>query len=179
MSQMADTLAADFRTWFRAASGLSEEAVIYANGGGPRPTERPYATILITNAGERVGVTDVVQLTDVLVGGEYVQHVTGERRATASVQVFGDGCEAILRRASAALALPDEDLALQVVSAGAVSPVPRLLDTNWEPRATCTYGLSFFDEFTTTPATAPGHIESITAAFDIEPGPDTEASAHE
>lgn len=154
------------RTWIKNGSGLPDESVIWAQYGGPRPTD-PWISINTTSL-DQVGVDFSKRRTNPASNGhdgqELVTTTRGIRRGTLSIQCFavspsdGQSAISILTDVVAAAYIPSVRRALDAAGVGLsdFSPVRSIgaviNQTTFEPRAVVDvtfYATSAVDEFTT------------------------------
>lgn len=119
------------RAWLKQSANLSDEQCILADRSGTRPP-LPYLTVKVTTADVPIGVDEQI---DLAVDDAPARHVVGERRATVSVQGFGDETAGWLERAHLALGSePIRDLltdrGVTVLVAGGVTDLSAFLNTS-------------------------------------------------
>lgn len=161
------------RSWLMLAATLTDDQVIVANDGGPRP-ELPYLTVLVLVADIQVGEDEVIRG---LSGATPTVKVRGTRRATVSVQAFGAAAEEWLVLARLGLRLPtvQADLlssGLSIEPQGAPRDISRVLDTGIESRFTWDLDVLYGVESDTETETAAGTVAMTTIFEDVSPDPD-------
>lgn len=131
--------------------------VIFANQNAPRP-DKPYATILIVS-NVALGGRDEQRSTD----SDGIMTLTGLRRMTLSINIFGEGALDYMEQARNSLnkqtVLDDffwaDDIA--IINKGEIQNLTLLLETIYEPRAqmnlTIGYAQEYYDDV--------GFIESV------------------
>jgi len=125
------------RVWLKTALGLTDDQIIIADDKGTRPP-LPYLTVKVTSPGLQVGTHEILNGID---GGSGAPTVSArhEKRATVSLQAFGEGAFAWLEDALDGLPLPTaldtlDAAGLSVQPISDIRDVARFLDTDTEPR---------------------------------------------
>jgi len=128
------TIMDSLRDWVVGVTNLGDEHVIFARPDGQRPT-KPYATLLLLSLVRMSG--DDVAVGGELGGGATVE-VTGQRRATVSLQLYGEGSYDYAEEVLSAIVNPvwqesarSEGFVVGTASAGDLGA---MLDTEWEER---------------------------------------------
>lgn len=144
------------QTWVVAAvASLDDAHVVFAEQAAPQPPSSPYATIKIVGPIQSIGQeheygwgTDPGQ-------PDYVpQKLAGDRRVTASVQIFGTGALDLAREAAQSLGMQSVRDTFALSGLAPVAGIPdvldltELLDTSWEERGQFDCEFFFGDTYT-------------------------------
>lgn len=133
--------------WVESATGLS---TIYAGQASARPS-LPYATVRVLS--ERgIGSRADTETTDEAMGAGFKRKISKLYQGTASVQVYGAGAQAALRKL--AMSLEEAEVRLALRNGGIVvshviadhSRTLQLLDTSFEGRAAADFAFRWVEK---------------------------------
>lgn len=130
-----ETILQAVREWLKTAATLTDSQVRVSEDRAVKPSS-DFLTVKVTSPGIRVGHDEKVNAES---GGTPTVAITGERRASVSIQGFGADTFGWLETAELSLSLESIQNAIQadgvtIVSSGSVSDVSDLVDTAFESR---------------------------------------------
>lgn len=130
-----DAITQAVRAWLKTSAALTDAQCIVADRDGPRPP-LPYLTVKVLVSDDPVGMDEPIDGT---VGDDAVRYVVGERRATVSIQGFGEQTSEWLEQAHIGLGRDAIKALLTshgvtIVPMGGASNLSAFLNTGTQPR---------------------------------------------
>lgn len=164
MTATYESLLQAVRNWVLLATSLSALRVIPTDDHGTRP-ELPYITVSLTTFDLELGHDEQVLSVD---GGELVEQIRGDRRASVSLNAYGKRGADLLALCHVSLSQTVikqhlHDARITLTSAGQTQDISSLVDTSIEKRFVKDFYLDYAFE------TAATEIDSLeTFALDVE-----------